>query len=741
MADKTINELTAATTMGNDDLLVLQQGGVAKKLSGKQLGDYVYNAAGDKIAEIESLISGRETTMKATKNYTSGGLVIVNHTIYKLDANVASGETLTPGTNCHVTTVEAELAAKVPSTRTVNGKALSSNVVLTAEDVSYDDSLSSYASGSVGAVVSDLKSAVIKNITLDKSDRRSAYVNNTIGATVSFVNSSATYAFNKIINVEKGITYKISVTEGATVASDNARTMVVADNNDIVRDFYFNSTTANGVDTLYITPSVNGYLILCVDKNYVDISISINRAENSETEIGLIEGNRPYNIIRFESGIYSENGITFVCNSEDGTITANGTSSAIAKINIFTHTFTETKEYRVSGGAAYGKTGNTLKYLFGIWDSTASTDTYQSYDNDQGASVTFQSGHRYTFYVQVNKNKTVNNIVFKPFACLGSSYTPFRPFLPSLNDLNNSAPISIIDLGGKNDGSVDVGGIINTFTKYFTIFLPTGKYLVSTPISLINSLIGENSVRYINTANVAYRNSSVLVSDINSGDLISTTGTENRECTISHLDILCNGNENAIKVGSNSRVRVSDVSISNLGDAKGIYTAGNHSRGLYADNVTVFANKNKQSVGFDLTGSSDCRITNIEIMYCQIGIKTAGIQQISDVHIWTGSDSNITKEWYDGTIGIYCDANSRLFGTNVYIDTAYNAIWFVSGRVWISNLITWDDGTGLDFEDTIYLTHKEGTAYLYVNGGCYKSSGRMSVSSDATNLLTNFIGV
>lgn len=175
MADKTINELTAATTMGNDDLLVLQQGGVAKKLSGKQLGDYVYNAAtekvaevnkavddarssindivesvqsmtelgtdttltttgmaadakaaGDKIAEvdeatraadeatraaIESMIAGRETAMKATKNYTSGSLVIVNDILYRLDANVASGETLTLSSNCHTTTIETELAA------------------------------------------------------------------------------------------------------------------------------------------------------------------------------------------------------------------------------------------------------------------------------------------------------------------------------------------------------------------------------------------------------------------------------------------------------------------------------------------------------------------------------------------------------------------------------------------------------------------------------------------------------
>ena len=56
MADKTISELTAATTVQDDDLLVLEQDGVAKKLSGDTLGDYVYAAAAEKIAEVEQAV-------------------------------------------------------------------------------------------------------------------------------------------------------------------------------------------------------------------------------------------------------------------------------------------------------------------------------------------------------------------------------------------------------------------------------------------------------------------------------------------------------------------------------------------------------------------------------------------------------------------------------------------------------------------------------------------------------------
>lgn len=113
-----------------------------------------------KITAIESIISGREIAMIATKNYTFGSLVIVNDILYRLDANVASGETFTPETNCHITTVEAEIAERVPNYRLVNGKDLSSDITLTAEDIPYDDSLSDHTSGSVGEVVNSLKESI-----------------------------------------------------------------------------------------------------------------------------------------------------------------------------------------------------------------------------------------------------------------------------------------------------------------------------------------------------------------------------------------------------------------------------------------------------------------------------------------------------------------------------------------------------------------------------------------------------
>lgn len=58
-----------------------------------------------------SLIAPTEVAYKATQNYTSGSLFIVNNILYKATANIANGGTITPGTNCQATTLAAVIAA------------------------------------------------------------------------------------------------------------------------------------------------------------------------------------------------------------------------------------------------------------------------------------------------------------------------------------------------------------------------------------------------------------------------------------------------------------------------------------------------------------------------------------------------------------------------------------------------------------------------------------------------------
>ena len=61
--------------------------------------------------DIEEVIADLEVSTTATKNYAVGDLVIVNDTLYEVTVAIASGETITSGTNCSATTIEAQLKA------------------------------------------------------------------------------------------------------------------------------------------------------------------------------------------------------------------------------------------------------------------------------------------------------------------------------------------------------------------------------------------------------------------------------------------------------------------------------------------------------------------------------------------------------------------------------------------------------------------------------------------------------
>ena len=57
------------------------------------------------------ITANHEDSMKATKAYTTGNLLIVAGTLYKATTSIANGATLTVGTNVTATTVAAELDA------------------------------------------------------------------------------------------------------------------------------------------------------------------------------------------------------------------------------------------------------------------------------------------------------------------------------------------------------------------------------------------------------------------------------------------------------------------------------------------------------------------------------------------------------------------------------------------------------------------------------------------------------
>lgn len=60
---------------------------------------------------VKMLLDNREDSMKASKSYCEGDLIVVGNKLYKALVRIASGAVLTVGTNVKQTTVAAEIAA------------------------------------------------------------------------------------------------------------------------------------------------------------------------------------------------------------------------------------------------------------------------------------------------------------------------------------------------------------------------------------------------------------------------------------------------------------------------------------------------------------------------------------------------------------------------------------------------------------------------------------------------------
>ena len=208
---------------------------------------------------------------------------------------------------------------------------------------------------------------------------------------------------------------------------------------------------------------------------------------NNPAELALrdyiIEGNCGKNLIRYPYAqkTIRTNGITFTDNG-DGTITINGTATAIA---IFYINYVEYplilevgNQYTLSGGKSYFE-----GIILCLQDTSYKQSTF-------GGTIT-ANYEKYYAFIRVNEGTTVDNFILKPQLELGETATEYEQYksVGDLNSTDNKYHIPIV-CGGKNlisypytdttktengitftdngDGSVTVDGT-TTATAYFSI--------------------------------------------------------------------------------------------------------------------------------------------------------------------------------------------------------------------------------------------------------------------------------
>lgn len=119
------------------------------------------------------------------------------------------------------------------------------------------------------------------------------------------------------------------------------------------------------------------------------------------------------------------NGITWTDNG-DGTITANGTATSVSQFSLTTSVLNSDYQGMILSGCPSGGSANTYQISAQVYNSP-----WTQFAIDRGSGVTISdSGYEnIRFIIQIAKDVTVNNLVFKPMIRLAAETDPtFEPY-------------------------------------------------------------------------------------------------------------------------------------------------------------------------------------------------------------------------------------------------------------------------------------------------------------------------
>jgi hypothetical protein len=123
------------------------------------------------------------------------------------------------------------------------------------------------------------------------------------------------------------------------------------------------------------------------------------------------------------------NGITFTVNS-DGSVTVSGTATAQAYFKLQQSFSLKKGQYFFSGCPTGGAGGTYSLYL-----STADYTFYKA-DVGNGIYINAESDKTVSIVINIAKDTTVENLVFKPQLELGSTATAYTPYISDLSSVN-----------------------------------------------------------------------------------------------------------------------------------------------------------------------------------------------------------------------------------------------------------------------------------------------------------------
>lgn len=269
--------------------------------------------------------------------------------------------------------------------------------------------------------------------------------------------------------------------------------------------------------------------------------------------------------------------------------------------------------------------------------------------------------------------------------------------------LSNSKPVNVLTLGIVNDGTTDCSDLINKYTADFPLYFPAGLYKINKPIKIVHSIYGNGFGR-----TTTYDGTTFVSGSTDNEYMIEVGDTVKNTICINGIGLYCNNNNNGIKILSHKYMYLENIGVFNFGHPGdgawagtngyryGIYVDTSpygQSRSVYMHNISIHSAINSPSIGIYLNKCYDDELSNIEVMFCRNCIRIDdSLIRLNHVHAWSGTTdySTLTKTEYESTRCIRV-ANSKLFGTDIYTDSACIAWELYSSIINLTNYINWFD--------------------------------------------------
>lgn len=343
------------------------------------------------------------------------------------------------------------------------------------------------------------------------------------------------------------------------------------------------------------------------------------------------------------------------------------------------------------------------------------------------------------------------------YATIGTAYDGQSKFLVSRTgkipaDIKPS-PRSIEEFQElKKDGTDDITETLNTYTKQFPLFIPTGTYKISAPVQLKHSLYGASASRdpARGTSDTILQYTGNPTAFGSTGVLTVSGNDVSGNIVIANMDIICNGMIGGIVFTTNKYTDnyIANVSIGSV-KSYGVYlqpSTSTLSRYCYMDNVSVWgfsdvhpSERVAGNVAFYWGDKSpDCCCNNLLAMVCQTGFdcrtNVFGCNWITYNGIPSGGTGGVdANTWWDNTNGLKV-TNNDVHITNLYLDTCRRGIVFDGpgkAAAYINNLIyTINDDTATTGEGNaaIALIGTSPSPQLTVDGGVINRSAKVSTT-------------